>query len=332
MKTIKLIGSSPTEKGKHSIEVIDGYKFSSKLHSHKAIVDKNKNLYIKKLFTDGLILIDTVAIFKEKIKAVLSFDSHMVAMLFHNKGNTKITSKEDRSSIFTELQNRTHNIKVINANTIHILFEPDNMIDSFIVFLSKDFFLKLMPKTDDMHNDLVYAVENGISASFSKNDLPLNQEMRRIIENVRNCIRKGFFHRLCIEIKVTELLMLQLEQFYLLNSKKNFNRGINKLDQERLDSAKLFLEENFHAPPTIKKLSLMVGMNEAKLKSYFKESYNSTIHSYIVKLRMEMAYQLISKQNLLLKEVAMIVGYQNPSHFSSAFKKFYGFVPRNIIS
>jgi len=121
--------------------------------------------------------------------------------------------------------------------------------------------------------------------------------------------------------------MLQLEQFHLFVAEKKEKPQLSIYDQKKLDTAKRILEENFHNPPTIKKLSSIIGLNESKLKSDFKNSFSSTIHAYTLKLRMETAYKLITESEYQIKEVAMAVGYQNASHFSAAYKKFFGFNP-----
>lgn len=332
MGIIKITGNSESNKSPHTIKLTDEYVFSSELHKHETTIEKNQNFYIRKFYTDGLILIDTLAVFKNKMENMLAFENQIVAMIFHNQGHSKMFSKKDNDCDYAVLKENVHNIQIINNNNLHLVFESEDMIDSFIVFLSKYFFLKLMPKENDMNEHLISALKNGISTKLSQKNLPLSQDMRNIINNVRHCTRKGSFHRLCLEIKIVELLMLQLEQFHLLNSEKGMNKVINNFDQEKLAAAKDILDKNYHNPPTIKKLSLMIGMNESKLKSNFKQSFNSTIHAYIVKLRMQMAYQLISGGNLLIKEIAIKVGYQNPSHFSAVFKEFYGFGPSSILT
>src|SRR5690606_29978576 len=101
-------------------------------------------------------------------------------------------------------------------------------------------------------------------------------------------------------------------------------------DQKKLDKAKEILHENYQNPPTIKELSSIIGLNESKLKSDFKSSFNSTIHDYTLKIRMETAYKLITESQKQIKEVSVTVGYQNASHFSAAFRKFFGFNPSQI--
>jgi AraC-like DNA-binding protein len=43
------------------------------------------------------------------------------------------------------------------------------------------------------------------------------------------------------------------------------------------------------------------------------------------------AMQMLTSGELLVKEVAFKIGYQNPSHFISAFKKKYGYTPKQFL-
>ena len=325
--TMKIIVNTPSEEQLLNNAVMDRYDLNSRLCKCR-VMDENSHIW--QFYTDGLIITDTLSQLKEEIRNTFFFESHIIAMVFHLKGNSLINAGGEPQVKGTVLQEPVHNIEVINNGNLRLIFEPGSLVDSFVVVLSKDFCLRVMPKEDGGYNHLLHAVEYGERASLSPEYLPLNQEMRRTISRIRNCNRKGSFHRLCLEIKIAELLMLQLEQYQLLSSERKVRPMLNNLDMDKLNRAKEILEGNFQNPPTIKNLSLMIGINKSKLKAGFKESYGSTIHSYILHLRMKKAYQLITEQNLLLKEVAMEVGYKNPSHFSAAFKQFYGIYPSKV--
>jgi AraC-like DNA-binding protein len=40
---------------------------------------------------------------------------------------------------------------------------------------------------------------------------------------------------------------------------------------------------------------------------------------------------MLASGELLVKEIAFKIGYQNPSHFISAFKKKYGYTPKQYL-
>ncbi len=53
-----------------------------------------------------------------------------------------------------------------------------------------------------------------------------------------------------------------------------------------------------------------------------------SVHSYIIDKRLEHAALLLAEGRLNVSQTALACGYSNMSHFSSAFKKKYGVLPR----
>ncbi len=327
MNTIQLIENLSANSQKKIIDISETYNPSSKLYSQEVSETSIEKFHQRKLYTDGLIIIDNLTALKEKVTYNFTFNDSILVMKFHNQGKNTVLTQKKKKENYKEILEKTHNIHVISPKELNITFDATNEVDSFFIILSKAFYLKLIPNQNEINSHLIQCLENNTSTYFSEKALPLNQDMKRIIDNIRSCTRTGSLQRLCLEIKITELLLLQFEQYELLKTRQKTTNTIAPFDQKKIEEAKLYLEKNFHTPITIKKLSLIVGINESKLKAYFKKSYNQTIHSFVIKLRMEKAYQLITEQNLLMKEVSLKIGYQNPSHFSAAFKEFYGFAP-----
>ena len=89
----------------------------------------------------------------------------------------------------------------------------------------------------------------------------------------------------------------------------------------------LILEANFTDAPSLPELSRAISLNEFKLKKGFKSCFETTVKGYITKLRMECAKDLFKNKASNVGEVAYKCGYKDVSHFSAAFKLFYGFTP-----
>lgn len=325
---MKMIAKSPLEE-LLSIEASDDYDLDSELFERQIIVGNDESSRIRYFHTTGLMVADALAKCEKTISNTLIFDGDIVLMAFHLEGDTHINRTGENARAGAVLREPGHNIEVTGGAEFQISFEGGSPVDSFVIVLSRDFCLRIIPKEQDYYH-LIRAIEEGRNAKLSRKYLPLNQEIKRIIGNIRNCRRTGSFHRLCLELKIAELLLLQLEQYRLLNSNRKIRPEFTGSDLARLEAARKILEESFSNPPTIRDLSLRIGVNESKLKSDFKKLFDRTIHSYILKLRMQEAYRLITGEGLLLKEVAMRVGYRNPSHFSAAFREFYGVCPRQL--
>ncbi len=94
-----------------------------------------------------------------------------------------------------------------------------------------------------------------------------------------------------------------------------------------VDMAVEILYQEWKTPPTISSLARRVGLNECYLKREFRRRTGMSIGEYIRQLRMNSALELLETGKYSIMEIALAIGYTNPSHFSATFKKFYGKSP-----
>lgn len=84
---------------------------------------------------------------------------------------------------------------------------------------------------------------------------------------------------------------------------------------------------NLHTPDVAKS----VGLSVPQFTTVLKNSTGMTPHEYITRFRMLKAHQLLASGDHRLSEVANAVGYDDPSHFSRKFRKFFNFPPRSLM-
>jgi AraC-like DNA-binding protein len=299
----------------------------------QGVFDKNvpyisKDHIIKHLRTDGLVLLDFRFDIVEDMIWEISVEQECILMSFLLDGDV---AEED--IILQRKTNSTHgyhNLRYINSFNHLYKLRRKSSFDTFCIFLSKDFYFNIIGKNNSIHDEFARQIHSGLGSVLSDQYMPMNFEMESIITKVRNCTRKGNFHRLCLEIKVQELLLHQLEQYHNAFVEVKQKPVLHEDDIAKIRIAKTILEESYNTPPTIKQLARMVGVNEFKLKKEFKALFQCTIHEYVLKFRMEKANRLVRGQNLQMREVAIELGYKNPSHFSAAFKKHFGFLPTEM--
>ncbi len=163
------------------------------------------------------------------------------------------------------------------------------------------------------------------------NILPLMQKMplsTRLMQTANELLlteHQTIFGKLHFEALVLEVLaqILTLEGRRTKPCTKN---------RSAVDTAVDILREEWSAPPTISSLAKRVGTNECYLKKGFRDKTGMSIGEYIRHLRMGNALELLEKGRHTITEIAFAVGYTNPSHFSAAFKKFYGKTPSRFLS
>ncbi len=87
------------------------------------------------------------------------------------------------------------------------------------------------------------------------------------------------------------------------------------------------IEDRPHDPPTLGELSLLAGLSRSYFSPVFKEVVGMRLQDYLSQARINKAKHLLSDINLTIKQVAYMVGFRDPDHFSRTFKKKTGMTP-----
>ncbi|WP_159993307.1 AraC family transcriptional regulator [Roseomonas sp. 18066] len=82
---------------------------------------------------------------------------------------------------------------------------------------------------------------------------------------------------------------------------------------------------------TIRALSRRAGLNERKLKEGFRAHLGTTVNAFVQQARLQKARALLAERRLSVTEVALAVGYANPSHFALMFRRRYGMPPSEAV-
>lgn len=91
-----------------------------------------------------------------------------------------------------------------------------------------------------------------------------------------------------------------------------------------------FLNENYQDELTMEQIASFTGRSLATFKRDFKKISNLTPQKWLIKKRLEVAYFKLKEEGKKVQDVYVEVGFKNPSHFSTAFKKQYGISPTDI--
>lgn len=101
-------------------------------------------------------------------------------------------------------------------------------------------------------------------------------------------------------------------------------------ERQQVARAESILREHLKDSITVHELAAAVGTNRHKLNRNFKKVYNEPIFSYLTHVRMEEAKLMLIKKEMKVSEVADMIGYKNPQHFTVAFKKHFGYLPSKL--
>jgi AraC-like DNA-binding protein len=97
---------------------------------------------------------------------------------------------------------------------------------------------------------------------------------------------------------------------------------------QKIVSAKLFMDRNFHEPIDLEKISREACLSRFHFHRLFTRIYRRTPHQYLTQRRIRQARQWLAERELTISEICNNVGFESIGSFSSLFKKEIGFAPQ----
>jgi len=82
-----------------------------------------------------------------------------------------------------------------------------------------------------------------------------------------------------------------------------------------------FIKENYHQTISIPDLAAMVNMKIRKFEHSFKDIFQITPQTYIIKMRIHDACQKLTTTNMSIADIATSVGFYDHSTFTRQFTK-----------
>jgi len=174
------------------------------------------------------------------------------------------------------------------------------------------------------------SIVNDMSWSGVYNFGKYSPQTKQLAEIIYQSVLLNTSNHHMLSAKTLELWSLQLESFKKIKQFNLLNSSLRKAeDVAKIVQAEKFIRENYQYPPNLLSLAKHIGINDNKLKCGFKEIYRDTVFSYLRKVRLERAKELLSQQCNSVSKTSQDVGYASSGHFAVAFKKAYGLSPRD---
>lgn len=158
--------------------------------------------------------------------------------------------------------------------------------------------------------------------------LPITFDMHEKINAILQS-ENSPIHYFEVQTLTDYLLLLICKHLFRYNdSSKNIETSIVTCKMQQIAQ---WLHDNITQSLTIEIISREFATNPTSLKNQFKKEFNIPIMQYFKNLRMKWALEQLEKHQTSAQELSTILQYQNPQHFSFAFKKHYGITPREVL-
>jgi AraC-like DNA-binding protein len=125
-------------------------------------------------------------------------------------------------------------------------------------------------------------------------------------------------------IKVNEAIELLLE---MRSDMKPFLFDFSNPYKQNLEE---FMLKNFHHNAPIKHFARLSGRSLTSFKRDFAETFKTPPGTWLKNKRLSEAYYLIKKKSQNPRDIYLDLGFENLSHFYTAFKQKYGHTPAEI--
>lgn len=136
----------------------------------------------------------------------------------------------------------------------------------------------------------------------------------------------GELRKLVAQAKVLEYFSQLLEYLGGDRDKQDSSKAIHDRTQKIYDYL-VCLEGKL---PTLDALAARFGRSARLLNDEFKEIYGESIFVFIINYRLNEAHEAIKASSIPLKQIAAKLGYSHVNHFSSAFRKKFGYSPGSL--
>lgn len=255
------------------------------------------------------------------------------------KTNTQIETKQNESKLILTLSlkgnssyknedKKTINFKegyttlALVKNSMGFREYEDREINQIRLILKEDFLIR------NFSSELIEKYINHTKEDLSLiNFSPTLIQSQIIINDIlkyNNQEQAGNFY---IQSKALELLYLEINKL----EKKTKKVILNDYDKNAIYKAKEILIKNIQNPPSIIELAKQVHLNEIKLKTGFKQIFNTSPYKLLLKYKMNEAKKMLETGDYNINEIAQLSGYKFANNFTNAFYKEFAILPKDIM-
>ncbi|GGE10705.1 helix-turn-helix transcriptional regulator [Sphingobacterium cellulitidis] len=241
------------------------------------------------------------------------------------EGYLNLLVLDDSANCTIQIQQESYLLNAGDNLLIHL--NKADLFDLKSICLDNRILLMLIPsdKLLAFHDKYITDKNRFQHGLLTKADARIGLSLQQIFDLYE---ADSYINQLKIQSLLLEIIIHQVESLYVENENKEII--VNKNHYDKIQMAKKLIDEDLSKNHTISDLAKSVGTNEQYLKKHFKQFYGKTIMNYITEMKMEHAKKLILMGKYRISDVARMTGYKHSTHFTTAFKKYFGIIPNSL--
>jgi AraC family transcriptional regulator len=154
-------------------------------------------------------------------------------------------------------------------------------------------------------------------------DMVIDSLGRALLEANRVDSSIGQTYADCISIAIVARLLASASRVATSERSKG-----GKLAPWRLKRAIDYVEARLDEPVSLAAVASSAGLTRMHFAAQFRAATGLRPHEYLLRRRIERAQEMLMETGMPLVDIALSVGFQTQSHFTSVFKRYAGQPPR----
>jgi AraC-like DNA-binding protein len=250
--------------------------------------------------------------------------------LYVNQDKRSVKSPKIQFEI--DFQDRAWTLYKANSECINSHFAGQQSI-YFSIYFSQNWLQHNMAQNGIFNNEnLEFFFMSNHEYLYMPN---LLQEKHALYEKIIEKILDKVYNENKDVLELKSLTYELLNSFVKTAGKKDYNlisQDLSEKDKRLVFKAQHILDQKlFEKFPSISYIAKSIGISETKLKADFKKIHGTSIFQFYSMKQMLYAKEMLKRDNITIKEIAMTLGYSNQGKFSLAFKRFHGVLPSEFI-
>lgn len=165
----------------------------------------------------------------------------------------------------------------------------------------------------------------GLSLARPAAVLPMPQHVSAPLRDAMSGQFSGSARKLFAQARILDYLGGLLN--FVLSNDQIPAQSVSERTIEELHEHLLNLEGQM---PTLLDLAKAFGMSARRLNSDFSAKYGKSIYNFVTEHRLVQAHTILLSDPIPMKTLASRLGYSHVNHFSTAFKKRFGYPPGSL--
>ncbi|GAD32074.1 AraC family transcriptional regulator [Photobacterium leiognathi] len=207
-----------------------------------------------------------------------------------------------------------HSFESINSH-------EQTLCEAHVIWFSKEWITKLIYSSVELRPlaSIIRDANKGLKFS--------TQTAEKVYQHLNNFDDLTPIGQLAVLIKILGELCADQSRTSLLSYASSAEKKKSDNDFGKIDQVCNYIDNHYSSEITLKKLADYMYVSENTVHRWFIQHFNESYISYLTKLRLNHASQLLLTTLQPISIIAENVGYTNRSNFNRSFKKYKGMSP-----